>query len=181
MHYICCEKINSGIPIKARMNSAHKKIVINFFFFHSSIYPQVPFSSLEFPILTPYFCFLLCTFRIVFFFHRLLFHRFRVFAAFPDGSGTFIKSDQIRAMRRLQRFPDEVVIFWIPVLDQCPLHGFFMGISRYINRFHCPWIQPRIIHTGRQGGRRRIKVLNLFRHIAKISQIFRQGNGLFHR
>ena len=40
-------------------------------------------------------------------------------------------------------------------------------------------INTRIVHTGGYGGGRGIEVLHLFRHIAQIPDVFRQGHRLF--
>ena len=49
-----------------------------------------------------------------------------------------------------------------------------MRIFRNVDRLHRPRIDTGIVHTGRDRGRCRIKVLHLLRHIAKITEIFCQ-------
>ena len=78
----------------------------------------------------------------------------------------FSKSNQILPACLKQSFPDQIMVFGVFVLDQGPLHIFFMGISAHINLIPRYGIYSRIVHDGGKGGRRRIKILYLFRHVA---------------
>ena len=55
-----------------------------------------------------------------------------------------------------------------------------MGICWHIDLLHGPAVISRVIHTGGNGGRCRIKVLHLLRHIAQIPQMLRQLHCRFH-
>ena len=72
----------------------------------------------------------------------------------------------------------QVIIGGIPILDQGPLHGFFMRIAGDIDRLHGLGIQPGIIHTGGYCPRSRIKVLDLLGHIAQLPDILGEGDGI---
>ena len=115
---------------------------------------------------------------------------------FPGRNETLLtESDQIGAAGAEKGFLDQIIVIRIPVLDQCPLHGFFVRIPRNIDLVHlyrtgcrliadlsgffpCQGIKSRIVHTGGNSSRRRIKILYLFRHIAQLADIFSQGDGI---
>ena len=58
-----------------------------------------------------------------------------------------------------KRFLHQIVIFGVAVLDQCTLHGLFVGIGRYIDLVHGPGIQTGVIHDSGERGWGRIKIL----------------------
>ena len=93
----------------------------------------------------------------------------------------FIVTDEVCPVGLDQGFFYQIVVFRVPVLDQRPLHGFFMGVRRHIDLFHGPGIQPRIVHASRDRGGRRVEILHLLRHVPQVSQVFRQLHGLLHR
>lgn len=71
----------------------------------------------------------------------------------PAGSGRdsanetlWPGTDQIFPVCRQQRLPNQIIVFGITVLDQCTLHGFFVGISGNIDLFHGTGIQSGVIH-----------------------------------
>ena len=93
---------------------------------------------------------------------------------------------------------DQLIICRIAVLDQSPLHGFFVRIPGNIDLVHlcgtcrsltgdfsCLFpregVQPRIVHTGGNSSGCRIKILHLFRHIAQLAYIFSQSDGIPER
>ena len=76
-----------------------------------------------------------------------------------------------------QRFPHQVVILGIAVLDQRPLHGLLMGIGRDIDLVHGPGIQTGVVHDCGQGGGCGIEVLDLLRIVAHFPDVLRQFNG----
>ena len=56
-----------------------------------------------------------------------------------------------------------------------------MRIRGDIDRLQRLRIQPCIIHAGRNSSRRRVEILYLFRHIAKLLNVFREGNRISER
>ena len=84
-----------------------------------------------------------------------------------------IKPDQILPAAFDQRFSDKVIIIGIAVLNQCPLHRFFMRIAADIHFLTIPGINSRIVHDCGHGRRCRVEILHLFRHISQIPQILR--------
>ena len=71
----------------------------------------------------------------------------RMFSSRTDQA-VLVKSDQVCSASLCECFLHQIIIFRVPVLDQRPLHRFFMWIDSDINRFHRAWIQSGIIHTG---------------------------------
>ena len=90
------------------------------------------------------------------------------------GAGT----DEILPVGFQQCFPDKVIVFWIAVLDQCPLHGLFVRISGNIDLFHGPGIQTGVVHYGGEGRGGGLEVLHLLRVVAHFPDIFRKLDGL---
>ena len=91
------------------------------------------------------------------------------------GAGT----DQIFPVGSQQRFPNQVIVFGIPVLDQSPLHGFFMGIRGNVDLVHGSGIQTGIIHDGGEGRGSGVEVLDLFGIVTHFPDVFSQLNGFF--
>ena len=98
----------------------------------------------------------------------------------PDEA-LLAKADQVLPPRLFQGLPDEGVILRVPVLDEGPLHGFFMGVGGDIHWLHGPGIQAGIVHDGGDGGGGWVEVLDLLRHIAQVPQVLRQLDGLLQR
>ena len=76
-----------------------------------------------------------------------------------------------------QSFPDEIVILWIAVLDQRPLHGFFVGVSGDIYLVHGAGVKPGVVHNRGQGRGRGIEVLYLLRVVTHFPDVFCQFDG----
>ena len=109
----------------------------------------------------------------------LLLHFFRM--QFSRTDQTFlIESYQIHTVCDSQCFHDQIIIFRVPVLDQCSLHCFFMRILRHIHRLHRPRIYTGIIHTSGNRRRCRVEILYLLRHITEIPQVFGKLYRFFH-
>ena len=83
-------------------------------------------------------------------------------------------ADQIFSPGLYESLPDQLVIFRVPVLDQRPLHGLLVGIHWNVHLLHGPGIQACVIHTGGDGGRRGVEILDLLRHIAQIPEVLCQ-------
>ena len=113
------------------------------------------------PIIRAFYCFFLVRCLLPAMLHPLFFARM---------DQTFrIISDQIATVCFDQGFLDQIIVVRIAILYQRTLHCLFMRIFRHIYRFHCARIISGIIHTRRDCGWRRIKILHLLRHITKIS------------
>ena len=109
------------------------------------------------------------------------------------------ESDQVLPACPEQGLFYKVVICRVAVLDQGPLHGFFMRIPGDIDRLHLPVplrapfcarcfggfpgerIQSGVIHAGGDGSRRRVEILYLLRHVAQLPDIFRKRDGILQR
>ena len=94
--------------------------------------------------------------------------------AFPFGAGT----NEVLPVGFQQSLPNQVVVFGIAVLDQCPLHGLFVGVGGDIDLFHSTGVQAGIVHHCGQGGGGGIEVLDLLRIVAHFPNILCQFDGL---
>lgn len=59
-------------------------------------------------------------------------------------------------------------------MDECPLKGLLTQRADRVYRFLVPRIQTCIVHAGRQGARRGMKVLDLLRDKTAIAKVLRQ-------
>ena len=90
-------------------------------------------------------------------------------------------ADQILPVGFQQRFFHQIVVLGVPVLDQRPLHGFFVGVRGDVDLLHGPGVQAGIVHDGGQGGGGGVEVLDLLRVVAHLPDVFRQFDGLLQR
>ena len=79
-----------------------------------------------------------------------------------------------------ESFLYQIVVFRVPVLDERPLHGLFVGIRRHIDPVHGPGIQAGIVHDRGQGGGGGVEILDLLRVIAHVPDVLRQLHGFLH-
>ena len=81
-------------------------------------------------------------------------------------------------MRLHQRFPHEGVVFRVAVLDQRPLHGFFVGVGGDVDPLHGAGVKAGAVHDGGQRGGGGVKVLHLLRIVAHVPDVLGQLYGL---
>ena len=81
-------------------------------------------------------------------------------------------------MRLHQRFPHEGVVFRVAVLNQRPLHGFFVGIGGDVDTLHGAGVKAGAVHDGGQRGGGGVKVLHLLRIVAHVPDVLGQLYGL---
>ena len=114
---------------------------------------------------------------------RQRFFRRRCGFALPGGNGSYqalwAGADQVLPVGFDQSFFYQIIIFGVSVLDQCPLHGFLMGIGGYIHLVHCPGVKTCVVHDcgkGRGGG---IEILHLLRIVTHLTDVLCQLDGFF--
>ena len=135
----------------------------------------------------PFPCFLSGLGRRSSFFHRLFWWDGLPGRGRMDGSSgryganqTFWPgANQVLPMGGEQRLPHQVVVLGIPVLNQSPLHGLFVGVRGDVHLLHGSGVQPGVIHHRGQGGGGGVEVLHLLRVVAHLPDVLRQLHRLF--
>ena len=90
-------------------------------------------------------------------------------------------ADEIFPVGSNQGFPHQIIVFGIAVLDQCPLHGLFVGIRGNIDLVHGSGIQAGIVHDGGEGRGGGIEILHLLRVITHFPDVLGQLNGFLQQ
>ena len=93
------------------------------------------------------------------------------------GSG----ADEVVASGLEKRLSHELAVLGVAVLDERALHGLFVRRFCHVDRLHRAWVEPRVVHAGRNRRGRGIEILDLLGVVAHVTYEFGKLDGIGER